>query len=284
MPSIAIAKALIKKTKIAGIRPQYEILDGADLLQARLLSEEADIAILPTNLAAILYAKGLAIKYLGTISWGNLYCISCDENVKTLQDLNAKTIYSFAKGMSPDLTLREILSKNSFKLDTDLNFEYLASVSDVAVAFLSGKAKTAIIAEPFLSFVLEKKAETKIVFDLQLEWKKLFSESYPQSCIVARADFIETHKDFISDFLSEVEESINWIKANPYELAENARKFINLDDTTAIVNAIPRLQLYFVNAQKSKKALENYFTILAKTNTKFIGGKMPDEDFYYWFL
>lgn len=37
----------------------------------------------------------------------------------------------------------------------------------------------------------------------------------------------------------------------------------------------------FKNAKDSKKELEEYYKVLLKFNSKLIGGKLPDDKFYY---
>lgn len=280
-PAIAISKLVFEKTKIANANIEYEIVEGAELLQARIISGEADIAVVPSNLAAILHAKGADITYLATLVWGNVYCLSNNPDIKDFASLKGKTICSFGRGMTPDLTVREVLNKNVIRPDTDVKIEYLASVADIASAFLSGKAETVIIAEPVLSQVLSKKANAKLVFDVQKEWEKLFGESYPQAGVIVKNELLKTKKDFVDKFLVEVEKNLNLVNSNPKLASEEATAVMKLPPATIVEKAIPGLNLKFVSAKESRNALENYFSILEKINPKFIGGKMPAKDFYY---
>lgn len=280
-PAIAISKLVFEKAKIAEANIEYEIVDGPALLQARIISGETDLAVVPSNLAAILHAKGADITYLATLVWGNFYCLSNNPSVVDFASLKGKTIYSFGRGMTPDLTVREVLLKNGIEPDTDVKIEYLTSVADIAGAFLSGKAEIVIIAEPVLSQVLSKKTNAKLVFDVQKEWKKFFGESYPQAGIIVKNEFLKTQKKFVDKFLIEVEKTVNWTNKNPKLASEQATSIMKLPPAPIVEKAIPGLNLKFVSAKNSRQALENYFTILQKTDSKFIGGKMPTEDFYY---
>lgn len=279
-PAIALSKMAFEKTKVNGVDVDYEIVEGAELLQARILSNEADIAAVPTNLAAILNAKSDAV-YVGTIGWGNLYCVSTDASIKTPADLKGKTLYSFGRGMTPDLTAREVLAENGIDAEKDIKIEYLPAVSDVSQAFLAGKAATALIAEPVLSLVLSKKQNAKVVMDVQAEWKKAFGENYPQAGLIVKKDFLKKNKKFIDAFLKEVETSLVWVNANAAEAAEHAASIMTLPPAPIVAAAIPKLNLHFVSAKESRKAFEHYLEVLAKADVKFIGGKMPNEDFYY---
>ena len=41
------------------------------------------------------------------------------------------------------------------------------------------------------------------------------------------------------------------------------------------------MNMQFVNAEQTRPSLERYFSFLYKADPKFIGGAMPQDDFYY---
>jgi len=45
--------------------------------------------------------------------------------------------------------------------------------------------------------------------------------------------------------------------------------------------AIARTALKMVNAQEARPALEDFFSALSELSSGFIGGKLPDADFYH---
>ena len=61
-PAAALSKLVYEKTQFDNSETEYEIVSGPDLLQARVLSGEADIVAVPTNLASVLYSKQKNIK------------------------------------------------------------------------------------------------------------------------------------------------------------------------------------------------------------------------------
>lgn len=280
-PAIALSKLVYEKVQFENSETVYEVLSGPELLQARLISGEADLAIVPTNLASVLYSKQKNIKLLGSIVWGNLYCIS-DEPLSSIEDLRGKTIYSFGKNNAPDLTVREILKQNGIDPDKDVSFEYVSAAGDIPPAFISGKAKLAVAAEPSLSMIMTKKPETKIVLDIQAEWKKFFDgASYPQASLIVNAEFLKKHPEYITAFLTEVKESAVWVNKNPQNAGEYSSKIAALPPPPILSKAIPKLNIAFVEAEKACPTIEAYLKVLAGTNPKFIGGSLPDEAFYY---
>lgn len=279
-PAIALSKLIYEKKQFKNSTTEYEVVDGPDLLQARLISGEADIAIAATNFASVMYEKNKSLILAAPIIWGNLYCIT-SENISSVSDLKGKTVYSFGRGVTPDLTAREVLIKNGLTPDKDFNIQYLASAADIPPAFLSGKASIAIVAEPMLSAILAKKTNTKIILDIQKEWQTHFGDYYPQSAIIIKNEFLKAHPKYVAQFLDSVKEAVAWVNSNPEKAAEYSSKIAALPSVQVLVKAIPRLNIKFVDAGTAKVSTEKYFNILASYDPKFIGGKLPDDDFYY---
>ncbi len=280
-PAVALSKMVYEKKQFAHSVTEYEVVAGPDILQARILSGEADIAIAATNFAAVVYAKNKSVTLLAPVVWGNLYCIT-SENITSVAELKGKTVYSFGRGVTPDLTVREILSKNGLNPDKDVTFQYVSSAADIPPAFLSGKAGIAIAAEPSLSAILAKKPDTKILIDIQKEWKENFDGvSYPQASLIVKTEFLKEHPEYVKAFIEAAEDSVVWVNANNETAAEYASKITPLPPVPVLTKAIPRLNIQFTGAQKAKASIERYFTVLAGSDPKFIGGKLPDEGFYY---
>lgn len=279
-PAIALSKLIYEKTQFKDSVTEYEVVNGPDLLQARLISGEADIAVAATNFAAVMYEKNKSLVLGAPIIWGNLYCIT-SENISSVSDLRGKTVYSFGRGVTPDLTVREVLIKSGLEPDKDLNIQYLTSVADIPPAFLSGKATVAIVAEPMLSSIFAKKPDTKIVADIQKEWKKYFGDYYPQSSIIIKREFLKAHPEYVTKFLDSVKKAIMWVNSNPELAAEYSSKISTLPSVQILIKSIPGLNINFVDAKTAKTSTEKYFNILASYDPKFIGGKLPDDDFYH---
>lgn len=280
-PAAALSKLVYEKMQFDDSKTEYEVLSGPELLQARVLSGEADIAVVPTNLASVLYSKQKNIKLLAPLIWGNLYIIS-SEPVSSVSDLKGKTLYSFGRNNAPDLTVREILKKNGLDPDKDVSFEYVAAAGDIPPAFISGKAKLAVAAQPSLSMIMTKKPGTKVIIDIQAEWKKFFAgASYPQASLIVNAEFAKKHPEYVKAFLDKAKESSEWVNVNPQKAAEYASQIAALPPPPILSKAIPKLNIAFVEAEKARSAVEAYLKVLAETNPKFIGGSLPDDAFYY---
>ena len=282
-PALTVAK-LAKEDPVIDkdISIQYEMQKSPDLLVTSILKGEADIAIVPSNLAAQAFNKDLPYKIVGTSVWGSLYLTST-EDITSFEELKGKEIYTFGKGLTPDLVLRYLLSKNSIDPDKDVKVTYLNAASEVGTAFLSGKTNLAVLAEPLLTTVMMKKEDAKVKFDLNEEWAKTAGtkKGYPQSSLIIKKDLLENNREFIEKFIEKYEESRQWAKEDPKKLGEYAELLEISVKKETIEKGIIWINIESFNIKDSKEEYKTYYNAILDFAPEFIGGKIPDEGIYF---
>lgn len=282
-PALTAAKLAKENPDIdEKITIDYQMQKTPDLLVAEVLKEGADMAIVPSNLAAQAFNKDLSYQVIGTSTWGSMYLTST-QDIKTFEDLKGKEIYTFGKGLTPDLVLRYILSKNSIDADEDLNITYLNSASEMGPAFLGGKTNLAVLPEPLLSVVTTKKDDAKIIFDLNEEWSKAsgVEKGFPQSSLIIKSDLIENNREFVEKFIKEYEDSRKWAIENPEELGEYAEELEISVEKEIIKKGIRWTNPDDFKIEDSIVEYETYYKAILDFEPKFIGGKMPSEELYF---
>ena len=282
-PALTVAK-LRKENPVIdeNIRIDYEMQKSPDLLVAEILKEGADIAIVPSNLAAQAFNKGLSYKILGTSTWGAMYLTST-EDINDFEDLRGREIYTFGKGLTPDIVLRYILSNNGIDPDSDVNIIYLNSAAEMGPVFLSGKASLALLPEPLLSVVMAKKEDAKIIFDLNQEWANISGakKGFPQSSLIIKTDLIENNKEFVEAFIESYETSRIWAIENQDELGEYAEELgINVEKDI-VKKGLRWTNPKDFNIKDSILEYETYYNAILDFAPEFIGGKLPSEDLYF---
>lgn len=282
LPALTMAKLMKDKPEIAeGYNVTYTVEKTSDSLVAKVLNEEADIAVVPSTLPAQASNKGLDYKLAATAGWGSLYMIS-SEDIKDLSEIKGKEIYSIGKGLTPDIVLRYVLSENSIDPDNDLTITYLNGATELAPAFISGKAKIAVVPEPMLSQILSKKPETKIIASLNDQWKEKQNSTYgyPQSSLIIKGSIVTEHKDFVESFLKEYEKSITFANEESEELGQYSED-LELSLSKALApNVMERANINYVPIDESKDDYSKYYDVIMKVAPKSIGGKIPDEGLY----
>lgn len=260
---------------------EFEMITSTDALAAKLVSGEADMAIVPTNLASNLYNKDVDYVVGAVVVWGNLYLIG-NQPIDSLEDLKGKSIYTFGQGLTPDIVLKYIFSQNNINLEEEVDLNYISGASGVAPLFLSGDAEIALVPEPILSTILTKKPETEILVDLQGKWAENVDDnsSYPQSVLVINRNLVDNHADLVHNFIKEIEKSINYANENPEKLGDLAESNEIGLTKGIVVKSIPRMNMKLVTAQDAKEEIFDYLGIIEDFNPKAIGGAVPDEDFF----
>lgn len=279
LPALSLVNMMDTK-KIDNIQLNYKVEKMSDALIVDMLKREGDIVIVPSNFSAQLYNKKLGYKILGTIGWGSFYVVSRD-NINSLEELKGKEVYTFGKGLTPDLIFQSILEKKGINKNS-IKINYLSSGNEVASLYLGKKVDTIVIPEPMLSKVLSKSPTSTIVANLNDEWKNITNSDlgYPQSTLVIKEEIYETNPKFVKEFINKLTESISKLYKNSGETVENVKRNSLSIDTSVLDKVLTRANIFYTPIIDCKEEYNNYFKILELTNKKVIGGKLPDEEIF----
>ena len=279
LPALSLVNMMDTK-KIDNIQLNYKVEKMSDALIVNMLKREGDIAIVPSNFSAQLYNKKLGYKILGTIGWGSFYVVSRD-NINSLEELKGKEVYTFGKGLTPDLIFQSILEKKGINKNS-IKINYLSSGNEVASLYLGKKVDTIVIPEPMLSKVLSKSPTSTIVANLNDEWKNITNSDlgYPQSTLVIKEEIYETNPKFVKEFINKLTESISKLYKNSGETVENVKRNSLSIDTSVLNKVLTRANIFYTPIIDCKEEYNNYFKVLELTNKKVIGGKLPDEEIF----
>lgn len=263
---------------------QFTIVSSPDEIVAKLSSGEVDVAAAPTNLAAVLYNKtNGGVQLMAVTTLGVLYVLTADgESVQTVSDLKGKTIYASGQGATPEYALNYILRQNGLEPGKDVTVEYKSEHSELASLMLAGKAKIAVLPEPFVTQVLAKNNSAEIALDLTEEWNKASDEKsvFTMGCLIVRKEFAQEHKAALDAFLDDYKASAEYANSNPEQAAKLSEKFDIMDSAIA-EKAIPNCAITYMDGAEMKAKIPEFLNVLYQANPKSIGGKMPADDFYY---
>lgn len=281
LPAVSIAMMKKDNQEIEGKEILYDIQKNNDALVMSMLKREGDIAIVPSNFAAQLYNKGLGYKILGTVGWGSFY-IASREELTSIGQLKDKEIYTFGKGLTPDIVLTTILDMNKLTVPTDVKVEYVNNGNELASLFLAKKVDIVSIPEPMLSTLKIKDKDIKINFNLNDIWKKATGSKwgYPQSTLVIKEELLENNPLFVKRFINKLEKSIDFLYSKNNDKAQYIEDLNIIINTNILEEIILKSNLDFVNIKKCKEDYDIYFKILEKSNKKVIGGQLPDEKIF----
>lgn len=259
-----------------------ESVDGApDALVPKLVSGEADLAIIPANLAATLYNKTEGkVKVLATNSLGVLYVVTNgDVEINSIEDLAnyEGEILASGKGATPEIAINKILETKGYSSD-NLNINYLAQANEAAQKLIAGEAKVAILPEPMVSSVLLKAEDAKVTIDLNELYEDATGYPIISSVLVGRSEYLDTID--VDKLLETFKNSIEKAKSNPDETATLLEKY-DIMPASVAKKAIPNLALEYIDGDKLKEMMAKHLEDLNNTNPQLIGGSIPEDDFYF---
>ncbi|MGC5324698.1 ABC transporter substrate-binding protein [Brevibacillus sp. SYSU BS000544] len=258
-----------------------------DELRARISGGQAEVSAVPTYVGANLYNKGMDVKLINTLIWGNLYVIGPDGEKVTWESLKGKTIHVPFKGDMPDLVFRYLLKKSNVDPSKDVKIEYVSAPQELMQLLIAGKATYAVLPEHVasLSVIKGNKEGKKLakVMNLQNEWAKATGKEarIPQAGILVSGELIKKNPEFVEALQKQIEKSVEYLTTQPAEASTMVAKYQEGMDAKVIEKLIPSLGLKFVRAKDAKQELEFFFTELSTISPEIIGGKLPDEGFYY---
>lgn len=269
------------KNSTSSVKYNVDVQSDAAVINAALVSGELDIAALPTNAAANLYAKtNGGIKILAVNTLGVLYVVADEANsdIKTLSDLEGKTVYCPAQ--NPAFIFKGLCDKAGVHVTIDSTT--YAQPADLRTAVVAGKVSVAVLPEPMVTIAKSNNKSLTVALDLTAEWNKVFPEnSLMQGCVVARTEFIEKHPDAIEKFLKDYKASVNYVNENTGNAAELIAETGIFEKAAVAKAAIPRCNIKFVDGKEMSDALDVFFKVLYDINPKAVGDRLPDAKIYY---
>jgi len=280
-PVLTMVKMFVEQPEIAeNVSVEYEALQATDVLTSELINENADFAIVPTNLAAVLASKDVGYKLAGSSVWGIFYIVTTEE-ITSIEELKGKRVGMIGKGLTPDAMFRYILTENGLNPDEDLTLEYFSGSSELATNFISGQIDYAMMPEPVLTNVLLKREGSIAAIDLQASWADATGmDSYPLSSIIVKESLAESSPEIVEAFLRIYGESVAWLNENP---AEAGAYYESLDlglPAMIIEKAIPACNLRFIPVDEAKEDIDKFLDVLYTFNPKIVGGQPIDKDLY----
>ena len=193
------------------------VAEKADSIIAGLSNNSIDIAALPTNAASVVYNKtNGGVKILAINTLGVLYLLQTGDTIKSISDLEGKTIY--APPQNPTFILKYLLDKNNIIATIDSTY----SPVDLRTNFVSGvlgEDAIVVLPEPMVTIAKNANKAISVALDLTEEWNKVCDTQLVQGCIVARTEFINENTEAVKLFLDEYEESIKFLQENVTEAA-----------------------------------------------------------------
>ncbi len=213
---------------------------------------------------------------------GVLQIVETGENIQSVADLRGKTIYTVGQAANPEYVLNYVLRQNGLTPGTDVTVKFAAENEELATLLANGGAEVAMVPEPFATSVKAKNQNLRAALDVSTEWEKVGGGSrLMMSCVVVRNEFLEQNGEAVKAFLTEYAASIYAANHDAAATAELCVKYNIVAAAPIAQAAIPGCHLQYVDGADMKAQIGGYFQVLFESDAAAIGGKLPDDGFYY---
>ncbi|AVQ21630.1 ABC transporter substrate-binding protein [Fusobacterium necrophorum subsp. funduliforme] len=275
---------ILRMMEINALGKEYtidvKVWNSPEILIGMVQGKEAQFFAFPLTIASKLYNKGLPVKLMNVNTWGVASLISTDP-IQGWKDLKGKTIYMGIKSSPTDVFTHYFLNKAGLKEKIDYDVVY-SNKAEYRNLIVSGKANYAVTIEPDTTAILTKNPNFKVAISFEKEWQKLKGDDshIPMAGFGVLGEIAEKDPILVKKFNKEYAKALQWILENPEKAGKLAQDKLGMDAKT-VGKAISNMGLYFVEAKDVRPVLDEYYNILKEYDPKTVGGKIPDENFYF---
>ncbi|MCL2364257.1 MAG: ABC transporter substrate-binding protein [Defluviitaleaceae bacterium] len=268
---------------LAVLEYTFEILGAPMEVPPLLVRGDVDIAVVPGNLAAVLYNQmDGAIQGLAVVTLGVLHIVDATDEVHSVEDLRGRTIFATGEGATPEFALNYVLVQNGLIPGADVFIEFRSQPPEIAAAFELGHAEVALLPEPFVSNITAQFDHLRVALDWTEEWNRAQSNyGLMMSVVVARRDFIENHPETVAAFMEAYAQSIAFMTTELDAAAQLAVDFGLIGNANIARTAIPRTHMVFITGEEKQRNLNGLFRVLYDANPQSVGGRLPDDAFFF---
>lgn len=163
----------------------------------------------------------------------------------------------------------------------NLNLKYYSDASEMLPALKTKAITTGLLPEP---------AATKLTlmdntYSSKLDVQTLYGGDYPQAVILAKNSVIENDNKFITEFITSLIDTENWIKANTANAVnavnDNLKEGLtpSLQASSITETVVDNCNIYFESASDAKKDVKNYINDIIQIESA--SSVAPSDDFFY---
>lgn len=267
----------------AALDYDLQLYGTADEIVPGLIKGELDMAAIPANLAAALYQKtkgGIQVMAVNTL--GVLYVVEKGDTVHSMADLAGRTILSTGKGTTPEYLLRYLLEKNGLDPDKDVKIQYCSEATEVTAQMAAAqKDAIAVLPQPYVTAAGMKDPSLRVALDLTAEWDKVSDSQMVTGVTVVRTQYAQEHPDVVEAFLQEYAQSVRTANTDLDRTAALCEQQGVVAKAAIAKKALPACNIVCRTGDEMQKDVSAYLSVLCAADPAAVGGKLPDEGFYW---
>ena len=262
----------------------FTMAGKADELVGKIANGDLDIALLPANVASVLYSKTQGnVKVIDINTLGVLYVVASDDSISSISDLKGKTLYMTGKGTTPEYVMNYLLEENGLTA-SDVTLEFKSEAAEVASVLKEDPTAIGVLPQPFATAACIQNENLKTVLDLTEQWNILNGDTGSMlvtGVTIVRSDYLAENEEAVKQFIEDHQASASYTQENPADAAELVAAQGIVEKAAIAQKALPYYNIVCLTGTEMKDALEGYLEVLFEQDPQSVGGNLPGEDFYY---
>ncbi len=262
------------------------VWENSDQLKAYVAGQQGDFVTMPSNNSAIFYNKGLRLQLLDISVWNITYLISTDARAASFADIRGDTVAIAFEGSVPDLMFQYITRASGLDPQKDFKVRYTTDPTQAAQLLLSGQVDNAILGEALATAVTLQTKDTDRPLHRALAFDKAWTDSSggdsPIAGTVATGSILD-RPDVIVAFKDAYRTAVRWMLDHPEEAGELVEtKLPQLGLTASVMTAsLKNITWRWTSSVDARPSLDAFYQSLSELSPDVIGGKVPDDGFYF---
>ena len=263
---------------------EFTMAGKADELVGKIANGDLDIALVPANVASVLYNKTQGnVTVLDINTLGVLYVVASDDSITSMADLKGRSIYMTGKGTTPEYVMNYLLKGNGLST-SDVDLQFKSEATEVASLLKEDSSAIGVLPQPFATAACIQNPDLKTVLELTEQWNLLNKDTGSMlvtGVTLVRSDFLRENQAPVAEFLEEHAQSALFATEHVEEAAELIAAQGIVEKAPIAQKALPYCNIVCLTGQEMKDALSGYLSTLMEQDPKSIGGQLPGDDFYY---
>ena len=276
--SIGLADLMVQE----GTPYEFSIFGTADEVNQKVISGDVDIALVPSNVSSVLYAKTDGkVRCIDLNTLSVLCLIDRTGTVTDLGGLAGKTVYMTGKGTTPQYTMEYLLGQAG--LADQVTLEYGSEPSEALAQLQQHEDACALLPQPYATVALSKVEGAVLAFNLGIAWTRYAPEGSQlvTGVTIVRSEFLDEHPSAVTAFIEAHKASVEAVNADPAAAAKIVAEKGIIDNEAVVAKAIPECGIVCTTGDEMEEALEGYLSVLHGMDPSSVGGSMPEDDFYW---
>jgi len=226
---------------------------------SKFLKKKVDILVTGLTVGKKFYDQDIPVKIINSYVSELSYLVSAGSKINNFSELKGKQIYLPFQGAPLTEVTKYFSRQENLKWKKNLIPQYSPFPSTVKL-LLRGKAKYAVLPEPFISNLASKNKNIHICFSYTKLWNKYSNDEdgFPQVATFIKSDNKKLNTKTINTINTNLARSIQYIQNHPEKAIQQVEKKYRFSKLI-LKNSLKRTNFLLHTGSKLKNEIKHYY-------------------------